>query len=475
MKINMALPHDSDRVIAYNEEDRLEKQQNQNSMLESELKSHIIESMRIRSRYLDVMKEAALIARQKPLINFVSKWMEDARVLSEKEYAELSDLSKTNPQMYEIRKKEIELTRNKRAQKYQQIQDKVINLKTEIETNITKLKNMDLDKMKSSGIISDLEINKKTRKVTYTCKGCGKSVEVIYDNMPSIYYGAQVEGVNVPINDYLSRINLPLFMCDSCGKYHILPYQVVNNLKEFAKIHLERHTKAYKKCKDGIPISGISYILADEIYAPCIAIKVDNNVDTVSNMLAKLSSNKLDMAKDIESVKTVNSEADSDAIFKQLMGVYEENISEEINNMTVKPVEEAPIIDNDDIISEKPIADNTDSELDEVTLLNKEMLPRLNKNLLSYQDCVVYESYESDDLNSLSFEELTSYGKYYSLEIQLYLSDKNPETYTGDIYEILVLKTADGNNEVLPKAIVEELDKRYTPFKKVDVMDMFSF
>lgn len=464
MEVKSKLPNNAEVILAYNEADRVEKQQSQDAYLQSELKEHIIESIKIRSKYLDVMKEAALIAKQKPMINYITEWVEKARVISEREYVELNELKKTNPQLYPMRYKEVENARNRRAAAYQKLQEKVKNIKVEIEQSIADLKVADLEKMKTSGIITDLTIDKLNRKVTYTCKECAKTVELTYNDVPAIYYGTQVEGVNVPIVDFSRRIKLPMFKCSHCGKYHIFPYQVMTNLKEFAKVYLEKHAKTYRKFKDGAPKLGMAYVLANEIYAPCLAIKIDTNIDSVSNMLSKISNEKLEMAKSLENgAKGAQTTEESDDIFDQLMNIYEEEVAVE-QNTTENAIENA----TEDInLDAKPIDDLEN-------LKNKDMLPNLNQSLLAYQDNVVYESYEVEDLNSLTFEELTAYGKLYSLEIQLYLSDKDPNTFTGDIYDLLVPKTADGGNEILPRAIIESIDARYTPFQEVDVLNMFN-
>ena len=319
MDILSKFPNSTAIMVAYNEEDRIEKQKTQDALLESEFKEHIIESIKMRSKYLDVMKDSALKEKKKPMITYITDWVEKARVISEREYNELSELKVNNPQMFAVRSKEIEIARNRRAAAYQKLQEKVKNIKTDIENSNSELKVHDLERMKRAGVVTDLFINRTDRLVTFTCKECFDKIVLTYDDVPAIYYGTQVDGVNVPLADFLRRIKLPMFKCPKCGKYHIFPYQVLNNLKDFAKVYLERHIKTYRKVKDSAPKSGMAYILADEIYAPCLAIKIDTSVDNVSNVLSKISSDKLRMAKDIGNTeKMVDSTEESDNIFINL-------------------------------------------------------------------------------------------------------------------------------------------------------------
>ncbi|WP_275372456.1 hypothetical protein [Clostridium tertium] len=433
---------------AFSKEEQIKMQAEQKERLYKELNSHREVMAKIKrdecSDTLNMKIEQAILTKQKDLIN----WIAEVNKEAEKEMEILKVLKNTDAARYHTYNTEVQIKAAERSAKSDSLYKEIKAVMEKVELDHNREIASRENSIKNADIITDLTID-GLKAAYYTCNQCGKVNKIKYNEMPSIEFGTVVNNISIQYMQLSKRVSTPLYFCKKCGKPHIYPVATITEIYRFASNYLKKYARSVKDSKAKPDKFGVAYIFNKAVFNDCCAVELDTSSNMDITSVNKLNSDKLEIARELANLNSTASTEDGEDVFNKIGEMYRDDINK------------------DNSIEDK----NAATELAN-SILNIDMLDKLDPKLLIIENNIAYESY-SEDINQLTVEQLTAYGKLFSKEIQIYLNDLDEKNYLNkDALDILASLQTDGGNLNIPKVLENAINERYGEFVPVDAFNM---
>lgn len=473
----MELLQTSYKIKAFTEEERLQLQEEQKEAIYKEKKRHISSNLALKTNAYHSTENLKLEALTRKYVETVAVYKKKIERESEAEQEILKKLKQQNDPTYTDRFLNYMKINKKRSEELNRVTEKLSNIKARSKTKLRSEFAVIENEIKNAEIITDLTLN-KTNSAKYTCQECGAVNKIKCEELIALNFGLVVNNITTSLTDMSKRLVVPTYKCKKCKKMHIYSHHVIVEAINFGQERLNGYKQSLKNSKRPADKEGWSYIVHPPVYSSCLAIEIDNSLNEENTSTGlRLDSSKLDLARELSKQ---GNKMDTTDVFNALEGLLEVPKQDEYAlphkaEGAKAKLEDARLQEVERLEQEEK---NLEARVEEFLniIVNPEMIEHMNLKLVEVKNNVAYEKYTTTDLDSLSFEELTAPNKLYSKEVQTYLNGLDKNLFINkDIVDLIALVHTEGDDTKYPKALIKELNDRYTEFKTVDVMELFSF